>query len=231
MRLAWTLENRNPDSSRASYDLGKQFLTLSGDDATTPAWSMARGQFAHAAELPGSSTLALQGLLLMDARNGRDIDADVWRRFRAKLTERPLGPESLSALYAVSNCRITKRCRLDDNELLRTFLEVMSHNPASAAAHTLYANFAWNVLTDHALAIRLQREAVALAPANLGMRVALAKFLLASGQPALVEEGIAVAGALRDADHNGALHAEFQELDALRAATNGDANAERVPAE
>lgn len=231
MRLSWTLENRNPESPRASYYLGEQFLALSKNDATTPAWSLARQQFTRAAALPGGSPLAIQGLIVMDARAGRDIDAETWRRFRVKLTERPLHPQSVGALYAVSNCRIAKQCRLSDDELLKTFVAVLTRNPDSATAHTLYANFAWNVLADHALAIRMQREAVALSPAIPQMRVALAKFLLASPQPELVEEGTALADELRDTGHRGVQQSELRQLDALRAATNGSADAERPPSQ
>lgn len=231
MRLAWALESRNPNSPRASYHLGEQFLRLSRGDVTTPAWSLARRQFAHAATLPGGSPLAIQGLIIMDARAARDIDADTWRHFRAKLTERPLHPQSVGALYAVSDCRIAKQCRLSDDELLKTFVAVLTRNPDSATAHTLYANFAWNVLVDHALAIRMQREAVALSPANPQMRVALAKFLLASTQPELVEEGTALADELRDTHHRGVSQSELRQLDALRAATNGSADAERPPSQ
>lgn len=181
MRLAWTLENRNPSSPRASYALGQQFARAAQGDANSPAWSLARQQFVQAATLPGNASLALQAVIMLDAQAGRDVPAAIWVRFRESLTSAPLPVESVGALHAVSTCRIEGRCQLDDRQLMRTFLAVLARNPRHAVAHTLYANFAWNVLDDRELAIAMQREAVRLAPARADLRKGLLAFESAEG--------------------------------------------------
>lgn len=216
MRLAWTLENRNPDSPRASYALGRALLEKSTDDPDSPQLGMARNLFRHSASLPGGSPLASQGLILLDARHNRPIEPITWELFRASLTRSMLGPESLSALYAVSNCRIQGNCSFDDSELLLTFLTVLEHNPESAAAHTLYANFSWNVVGDQPLAIRVQREAVRLGPNNMGYRVALAKFLLASPMEENRTEGTELLSTLERGDDAARYETELDELRSLR---------------
>lgn len=179
MRLAWTLENRNPDSPRASYALGEQWLAASGGDPSDMQWSLAKQQFRRAADLPGNPSLSLQGLIVMQARHGLPLEPALWQEFRAGLTASRLTPERTGALHSVSQCRISGQCSLNDGELLATFLAVLERNPGNATAHTLYANFAWNVLKDQSLAVRLQREAVRLAPDSRQSRENLAKFLLA----------------------------------------------------
>ena len=220
-RLAWTLENRNPTSQRASYDLAKLLMARAGHDPASPLWGLAHAQFTRASELPGPSPLALQGLILINASADRPVNPRTWNAFRERLTRRALGPEGLSALHAVSQCRISQRCTFDDRELLDTFLTVLTRNPESPAVHTLYANFAWNVLADRALAIDMQRTATGLAPGHAGYRMALAKFLLASGVPAAVEEGTALAAALADGPDARLYHEELVELEALKQAATG----------
>lgn len=223
LRLAWALENRNPGSARAVYDLGARLLEAADGDREAPAWSMARGQFERAMALPGGSTLAAQGLLLMYGHAGREPPENAWTSFRAAMTRHPLGVEATGALYAVSQCRIDGRCRFDDSELLATFIQVLERNPRSDTAHTLYANFAWNVLQDRPLALRMQRAAVALAPDAPANRIALAKFLLASGVPTHRAEALQIAAELRREDRHGRFATELREIDTLRgeSAENG----------
>lgn len=222
LRLAWTLENRNPDSSRASYALGRALLEHSDDDPESQTTGMIRDLFRHAASLPEASPLAAQGLILLDARHARPVEPEVWDHFRSALTRTLLGPEGLSALYAVSNCRIRGKCQLDDNQLLGTFLKVLEHNPESGAAHTLYANFTWNVTHDRSLAIRMQREAVRLSATNYGYSIALAKFLLASEDAADRNEGITILTRLESSDDASSYRDEIKELQLLRDQLQGE---------
>lgn len=213
MHLALTLDNRNPDSPRASYALGRALLERAADNPDSPQFGMARNQFRHSASLPGASPLAAQGLILLDARHNRPIDAATWGLFRESLTRSLLGPEGLSALHAVSNCRIQGNCSFDDGQLLTTFLAVLQRNPESGAVHTLYANFSWNVIRDQALAIRMQREAVRLAPNNFGYRLGLTKFLLAS---AMERDRIEGAELLRVLERGASATHYRDQLDELR---------------
>lgn len=213
LQLAWTLENRNPNSVRAAYGLGQELAREAQGDPATPTWSMAIKEIQHAANLPGDSALPLQALILLPAQVGQPVPETVWHRFREALSHGGMRAEHAGALYAVVQCRIDQKCRFDDNELLRTLLAVVEHNPRSATALTLYANFAWNVIEDHQLAIDLERRAVELAPGASAYRVALAKFLLASGQPDAGQEQLT---ALEKLNRRGQLDATLAELQQLR---------------
>lgn len=180
LRLAWTLENRNPNSPRASYGLGQQLLVASTNDPENMQWSLAKQQFRHAANLPGDPSLALHALIIMQARQDLALEPTVWEEFREALTADRLTPERASALHAVSGCRISGNCRLDESQLLDTHIAVIRRNPGSPTAHTLYANFVWNVMEDQTLAIFLQHRALLLAPTDPRMGDNLARFLRAS---------------------------------------------------
>lgn len=187
-RLAWTLENRNPQSVRASYSLGKQLLTNSGGHPSAPEWAMALRQFEHASQLPGQRALPLQGQILMLAQAGHEIPNKVWDEFRKALIKQGRYAERIASLHAVSQCRINRACVLDDDQLLQTFLHMLEHYPRDTSLLTMYANFAWNVLGDAPLAINVQQRAVEYAPHSPTMRQALASFLSASAEEATKRE-------------------------------------------
>lgn len=181
MRLALTLENRAPGSERAGYGLAMALIESSKGDRASPSWSLGMATLQRASQLPTASPMSSQALIVLSAREGISPPPGTWDRFRAQLTARPLGPEATESLFSVNACRLSG-CPLDDAELLATLLATLERNPENATAHTLYANFAWNVLGDRALAIDLQRQAVALSGGAEAFRQGLAEFLLAYGQ-------------------------------------------------
>lgn len=217
MRLAWTLENRNPNSPRASYALGQQMVEAAEGNHQSPLWTMALGQFEHAAKLPGDPVLPLQALIMLPSQAGIPVEPEIWERFRVGLLQGGMRPEHAGALYALVQCRIQQRCALDDGELLHTFLALLERMPSNASLLTIYANFSWNVLADKDLAIAVQRDAVQAAPGNPAYRVALAKFLLAKGDIASVDEGRKVLAQLRQQNRGGLLDADLMVLERLLA--------------
>lgn len=229
LTLAWTLENRNPTSPRASYGLGTQLLTQADNDSSSPLWAMARDQFKLAAHADQPSPLAIQGLLIVNARAGLETASEYWDLLRQDLTKQTLQPEGAAVLHALTVCQLTGDCEFDPGQMLSTFISVMERNPNNPTAHTLYANFAWNVLKDPMLAIRSQREAVSLSPGNPAFRVALAKFLLASGEEHQALEGRALTEALRRENRLGLLDVDLTELEALSRRRQGPQEIERTP--
>lgn len=181
-RLAMALSTRNPESARASYELGKGMLELAGDDRGSPLLHVGLRQLEHASSLPSRSPLPEQGLIIVMSRLGRPVPAVTWSRFREKLAAGPAGAEQVNALYGVLQCRVqVESCQLDDQELFQSFVVALERNPSSAVIHSLYANFAWSVLGDRGLAIEMMREASRLAPRNLQYQVNLAQYLSAAG--------------------------------------------------
>lgn len=233
MRLAVALSTRNIESPRASYELGKLLLEDARSDVNAPSWSMARREFEHAASLPDSSPMAEQALIIMDGRTDQPIPSARWESFRAKLARRQAGPHELSALRGVVVCRVQKKCKLDDQQLLDTFGVALQRNPRSGRIHAEYANFAYNVLGDRALAVRVMRDAVRLEPDEPALQIGLAKFLLASSlhssSPGEVERLIAD---VQSSNRDGRWDNDLRELQQLRSASTTDRqrNQSLVPA-
>ncbi|HJR74836.1 MAG TPA: hypothetical protein VJ806_14500 [Luteimonas sp.] len=214
LRLATALASRNPDSPRASFDLGRLLLERSGGDPSSPQWQFARKEFEHAAALPRSSPLPEQALIIMDSRSGRKTPASVWRSFRAKFSARVITPEGENALFAVLACRQKGICRLSERELYETFAVALKRNPRSAVLHSMYASFAFNIIRDHGLGIAVMRTAVHLAPADAQFKANLAQFLAASGGSSAELDRLLAQ--VRAANRNGRYDEDLKIIENLR---------------
>jgi hypothetical protein len=104
---------------------------------------------------------------------------------------------------------------------------MLERNPQDLMLHMIYSNYAWNALNDRPLALRVQREAVALAPNDPGQRLTLAGYLIASGDKASRAEAVSLVTAMEHADRDGRLAEPLAKLRVLlvRTATSqvGDA--------
>jgi len=180
LRLATALATRNPESVRASYDLGRAMLQKSGSDARSPLFSLAIKEFEHASRLPSSTALPEQALIIILSRHGEDVPEQHWNRLREKLTMRRVGPQEINAIRSILDCRKKNLCSINDFELLETFLVALEQNPNSTRLLSLYSDFAYNVISDRQLAINLMREATTAAPHQLQYKVNLARMLAAS---------------------------------------------------
>lgn len=181
VHLALTLTTRNPDSARAGYEYGRTLLGLSAHDPQSPGWSMAIQEFEHAATLPLSSPLPDQALIILQSREGATVSEAVWKRFGEKLMRHSVGPQELSALEGVVECRAAGGCQFADERPFFTILvTTVQANPQSSRLRAIYANYAFNVIGDAELAMRVMREAVALAPQDPDYRSWLVRMGLAS---------------------------------------------------
>lgn len=218
-RLALTLSNRAPDSERATYALGRHFYDLSGGDAENPLWSMARAEFVRAAALPQSSPLAEQAVLIMDAKAGRADDVAMWDGLSAKLQRREMDAQMLGAVEGVVQCRTSGACRFsDDSRLQQALLVALQGNPDSSRLHARYAEFAYSVMGDDALARNLLHEAIRLDPDQPVFHLLLAKILIAAGDSSEGLDGRELIAALQRAQQLDVHGEHAEEIRRLRSA-------------
>ena len=106
------------------------------------------------------------------------VQSSWWQELRAKLAARPAGPQDISALAAMTDCVIAAQCDFPINEMLDTFTTALAHGPSANLLGT-YANYAFNVLGDSELALRLLDETITLEPKEPEHRVGLVRILIA----------------------------------------------------
>lgn len=213
-RLAVALASRNPASSRASYDLGRLLLERSGNDPQGANWQFSTKEFEHASRVQSISPLPEQALIIMYSRIGQPPPAGTWDRLRAKYN-RPMTAESEGALWQLMTCRQQGLCKLDDVQLLSVFGTALEANPKSARLHSLYATFAYTVMGDRPLGIRMMRDAISLAPGDPQFKANLARLLLTAGVDDA--EVAALVGTVRASNWSGTYDEDLAAIQALRA--------------
>jgi len=152
---------RHPQSPRATYDLGRTYVLLSGyrkDSANVPR---AIDALEQAARVPRASVLPEVGLIMVASRTERPIEVAWWQSMIDKLKRRPPTPEDDSAIKSLTACQREGRCVLDDENMLRTYLAAISHPRPSPSMLYSYAIFAQNRMHDPELALQAVRDAAA----------------------------------------------------------------------
>jgi hypothetical protein len=209
MRLADELARRAPASWRAQYELGRAIYTHY--DPSLPLTLIPRAQeaFEKAARLPGSSILPEQAIILLSANLHLPGDDQWWQRLIGKLKAHAAGSEDESALGMLTQCMYAKTCDLPAQPVSEAFLAALSHPHPSPGLLAKYSYFAWNILHDRALGVRMANAAVDAAPADPGHRILLIQMLIMLRQPAEAERQLA---ALRQLNTDGRLDLALDQL-------------------
>lgn len=159
VRFAVTEAARHPDSPRATYELGRTYVVLSGYRKDSPNLLRAIEALKVAARVPRASTLPEVGLIMTASRTGMTIEQTWWDELLSKLSQRAPTPEDSSALASLTDCQRSGRCVFEDGRMLQVYLAAAAHEPADPAVLYSYAIFAANRLGDTELALQLARDA------------------------------------------------------------------------
>ena len=185
------LAYRNPQSPRAQYELGRTYVILTGYQAASPYVARAYDVLERAARLPGATVLPEQAMIFMASRMHQPIKDAWWQMMIDKLAARPAGVEDESSLGALTECARDSRCTLSLDRLSMAYQAALDHPRHTPRLVGMYADFAWNLLDDDALAVRMGKEAVELAPREPAYRVTLARMYAANGDLAAARTQIA----------------------------------------
>lgn len=182
VRLAEELAARAPDSPRAQYELGRTYIIMSGYDPASPFVAKAYEPLEKAASLPKSSILPQQALIFLNARLHILSRDEWWDSMVAKLGARPPGVQDESSLAALTQCARQGICDLPKQRMLDAFLAAVSHPRPSGRLLSMYSDYAWNVLGDRELGLRLAQQACTATPNEPAYWITLAKMYIAEGQ-------------------------------------------------
>lgn len=182
LRLAQQLAARAPDSPRAQYELGRTYIIYSHYDPASPYTRLAYAPLEKAATFPESSILPQQALIFMNSRMDRPLSPQWWDSMIAKLKARKPGVQDESALAALAQCARDGACPLPTNRMVQAFEAALDHPGPSARLQATYGDYAWNVLDDHALGLRMVEGAVKDAPDEPAYHITLVRMLVAAGR-------------------------------------------------
>lgn len=140
--LAHTLVEINPNSTRASMDLGEQYMLAAGKDPSSPWYQKAVDEFERASRLPQGSIMGEHGLLLMNADFGLPADPAWWARMEEKLSMGPVRPQEVEAITGIVEQRLSG-LPLDGTSLSRITLVVARRVSLSPELLALYGKQAF----------------------------------------------------------------------------------------
>ena len=183
LRLAETLATRAPDSPRAQYELGRSYIIYSHYDPSSPYTKLAYAPLERAAAMPKSSILPQQALIFMNARMHLPLNDTWWDSMTAKLRSRDPGVQDESSLQALTQCARDGSCSLPEKRMVRAFQAALDHPHPSARLQATYGDYAWNVIGDRPLGLRMIEAASKAAPGEPAYRITLARMLIAQGLP------------------------------------------------
>jgi hypothetical protein len=181
LRLAQELAARGPASPRAQYELGRTYIIYSHNDPASPDTRLAYAPLEKASSLPGSSILPQQALIFMNSRMHLPLKDAWWDSMIAKLKARPPGVQDESSLSVLTQCARDEQCDLPTDRMHAAFEAAMAHSHVSARLMSTYADYAWNVLDDHAAGLHLINGAIAAAPNEPAYYITQTRMQAASG--------------------------------------------------
>ncbi|HEY1182267.1 MAG TPA: hypothetical protein VGE56_08190, partial [Rhodocyclaceae bacterium] len=165
LRLGLELEARAPNSPRAQYEIGKTYLIYSGYQSASPFSTLATRAFeASMQKSPKGSILPEQALVFMASRMGLPIEEQWWSSMLTKLHAAPASVEDEGAIATLARCARDHICDLPKEKMLAMFSAALGHPEPSAILYAAYGDYAWNVLDDKELGLRLAEVAAQKAP-------------------------------------------------------------------
>jgi predicted Zn-dependent protease len=174
---------------------------------------LAYAPLERAAQLPGSSILPEQALIFMNARMHLPLKEEWWQSMIIKLKAHPVGVQDESSLGTLTQCMRDGACELPVGKMTEVYLAAVINHKPSARLLAMYADFAWNVLGDRALALRMAYQSAMEAPNEPAYHITLARMLIASGQPDEANQQIE---ALQRLNLGGRLNESIQALKQLQ---------------
>lgn len=197
----------SPDSPRATYELGRTYALLSNFRADSLNLAQAIAALEIAAAVPRASAMPESSLIIASSKSGVPVKPGWWQSLTEKLTSRPLTPEDVAAIRALTECRRGGGCAEND-EMLEKIYRIALDQRRSPELLYAFAIHAHNVMKDPELSLSLVREAAK--SDDLQYQVNLIELLADLG---LKDEAQAELESLILRDRKGALRIE---ADALR---------------
>jgi hypothetical protein len=181
-------------SPRASNDLGEQYFLMAGNSADSPFYWFAMREFERGSQLPKSSPLPEQALIILSITAGQEPQQAWWDRIDRKLTERPIGPQEGMTVMGMLRKRMNGMA-IDDYRLSRSLEILFERGQLPANAYAEYGDYALGILGNADLSTRMFVQSVSVAPRDPAYGQQVLRVLEESGH---VEQADAVRARLRE---------------------------------
>ena len=178
LRFALTEAAKHPHSPRATYDVARDMVIMSGYDPASPWVPRAFSALGDAMRAPGATALPDAAAIMLASRTGRPVALEWWHALQVKLGKRTLDAQGFSAIAALVDCQVQAHCAFDTRQMVAT-LDIAMGPSRDPKILSMYGNYALNVLKDPGRAERLWKEAATRSPNVVEYQVTMARMSLA----------------------------------------------------
>jgi protein O-mannosyl-transferase len=209
-QLAYFEATRQPDSPRATYELG-YVIIQQGAEPGSPEFSLALAQFEHAALLPRAGLIPRASLIIAHWRRGVPVPEDWWENMKEYVRNNPLSAQDISALYSLLQGHDELRLHARDVEKLGGLLAfVREKHPQRSVVITLHANYLLNIAEDFEEGGRALREVTVMTPRAAQAWANLAQHQIAKGEREQAHHSLR---RLRELDRHQRLRRQLRHLE------------------
>ena len=99
LNLAMDLKAKNPASTRAGYQLGQEYLEMSGGNPASPFFEFAEAEFERVRQFENSSPMPERVLIGMRTRAGEPVEEGLWLDLIEKIESQPVGADHIKAVH------------------------------------------------------------------------------------------------------------------------------------
>lgn len=182
LRLAYAEASKRPDSMRAQYALAQSLIASAGDDVRSPLLDRAKSILNRTVYRNDSGLAPAQALIFIAGRTHQPVDPRWWSEIVRKLKAGPPSQTDIQAIVFLPRCMRHDDCLFQPAQMLDVFLAALPASGDNPDIMSAYAEFAFDVLHDPALAIQLSDDIVTRFPNSPTYRANLVKALIAIGR-------------------------------------------------
>ena len=183
--LAKTLAENNPNSARASMDLGEQYMILAKSDPDSRFYDLAREEFERGSRAPNASPMPEQGLLVLAATAGLAAEPEWWDRVVEKLNRRAVGPQEHVMIMGLLELR-EQGLPIDDRRLAEAYAVLLERAKLPPSHYYLFAEHTLTHLGNEARALSILRAGIENGDAEFA--AAVVEKLHQDGHPTLAKK-------------------------------------------
>ncbi len=209
-QLAYFEATRQPDSPRATYELG-YVIIQQGAQPGSPEFDLALAQFEHAASLPRAGLVPSATRIIAHWRQGVPVPDDWWENLKEYVRNYPLSAQDISGLYSLLQGHDGLRLNAHDVEKLGGLLAfAREKNPRRSVLITLHANYLLNIAQDFEAGERALREVTVMTPRDAQAWANLAQHQIAKGEREQARHSLR---RLREVDQHQRLRRQLRHLE------------------
>ncbi len=187
----------HPNSTRTSYQTGRQYLILFNSNGNREFYDKAWYHFDRAATLDKSSTLGLFGLIVLNHADQKAPEPEIVAELGRRLATVALGPFELDSLKQVSGYALKNKPMLPKADILALFDSALSNRlltpQVQGSLFSMLSAYYANWIHAHQDAFLLANKAIEVAPREAMFNANMANLLLSAGQYQAAQAQIEIA--------------------------------------